>query len=95
MRLRREGQGEAILRYSRSGIINDTKRNRKLVRSARRDLGLRQAELAGAANVGTRFIVDLEAGEASAQLGKTLGMLAALGCRVSIDPPASAKVKRR
>lgn len=59
-----------------------------IVRAARRDAGLRQDELAGAAGVGLRFIVDLEAGKPTSQIGKALAVLAALGCRVSIEPPA-------
>ena len=48
------------------------------VRKARNAAGLRQDELAGAAGVGTRFIVDLEAGKPTIQLGKTLQVLNAL-----------------
>ena len=57
------------------------------VRVARKALGLRQYELAGAAGVGLRFIVDLEAGKPTAQIGKTLQVLDALGCSVDIVPP--------
>ena len=41
-----------------------------IVRSARKAAGLRQFELAGAAGVGVRFIVDLEAGKPTAQMGR-------------------------
>ena len=41
----------------------------------------------GAAGVGLRFIVDLEAGKATAQIGKTLQVLQALGCSFNIRPP--------
>lgn len=59
------------------------------VRTARKAMGLRQSELAGVANVGLRFIIDLEAGKPTAQLGKTLAVLDALGCKLKIDlPPA-------
>lgn len=58
------------------------------IRKARRALGLRQDELAGAAGVGLRFIVDLEAGKTTAQLGKALAVLDALGCDLRIDTPA-------
>jgi HTH-type transcriptional regulator/antitoxin HipB len=59
------------------------------VRTARKALGLRQSELAGVANVGIRFIIDLEAGKPTAQLGKTLAVLEALGCKLHIDLPPS------
>ena len=59
-----------------------------IVRTSRKAVGLRQDELAGAAGVGLRFIVDLEAGKATAQIGKTLQVLQALGCSFEITPPA-------
>ena len=54
------------------------------VKSARRALKLRQAELAAAAGVGVRFLVELEAGKPTVQLGKVLAVLDALGldCRL-------------
>ena len=58
-----------------------------IVRATRKATGLRQFELAGAAGVGLRFIVDLEAGKPTAQIGKTLQVLHALGCFVDIVPP--------
>ena len=48
---------------------------------------MRQDELAGAAGVGLRFIVELEGGKPTVQLGKTLQVLFALGCSVEINPP--------
>jgi len=58
-----------------------------LIRKTRKEAGLRQDELAGAAGVGLRFIVDLEAGKPTAQIGKTLQVLAARGCSLEITPP--------
>ena len=54
------------------------------IKAARRALKLKQADLAAAAGVGTRFVVDLEASKPTVQLGKTLAVLEALGleCRV-------------
>ncbi len=57
------------------------------IRAARKAQGLRQDELAAAANVGVRFLVELEAGKETAQLGKTLAVLAALGIDVSLTLP--------
>ena len=62
-----------------------------IVRAARKATGLRQYELAGAAGVGVRFIVDLEAGKPTAQIGKTLQVLQALGCSFDIIPPPTPK----
>ena len=62
-----------------------------IVRATRKAAGLRQDELAGAAGVGLRFIVDLEAGKPTIQLGKTLQVLAALGCSIDITMPPEPK----
>lgn len=60
-----------------------------IVRTARKSQKLRQDQLAGAAGVGVRFVVDLEAGKPTAQIGKALLILEALGCKVTITPPSS------
>lgn len=54
------------------------------VRTRRRALGLRQDELAGAAGVGLRFVVDLEAGKSTIQLGKVLQVLDTLGLALEV-----------
>lgn len=46
---------------------------------ARKGLGLTQRELALAVGVGERFIVELEAGKPTAQLGKALAAARAAG----------------
>ena len=48
-------------------------------RAARKQLGLTQPQLALAAGVGVRFIVDLEAGKATLRLENILRVLHALG----------------
>lgn len=59
----------------------------KTVRNERKRAGLRQNELAGAAGVGTRFIVELEAGKPTLQVGKLLRVLDTLGIRVALAWP--------
>lgn len=54
------------------------------VRRARKELGLRQDELAAAAGVGVRFLVELERGKPTVQLGKVLSVLAAVGLEVQV-----------
>jgi len=54
------------------------------IRVARKAQGLRQDQLAGAVGVGVRFIVDLEGGKPTAQIGKALAVAAALGLTVTI-----------
>ena len=55
------------------------------VRAARKAQGLRQEELAGVAGVGTRFVIELEAGKPTIKLGKVMAVLAALGLMLSLD----------
>jgi y4mF family transcriptional regulator len=58
-----------------------------IVREARRGMGLTQEQLAAAAGVGPRFLIELEAGKPTVQLGKALAVLTVLGCYVRIDAP--------
>ena len=67
--------------------IHSTEELGAFIRQTRKALGLRQGELAGVANVGLRFIVDLERGKPTAQVGKVLQVLAILGCPVTVAPP--------
>jgi len=60
------------------------------VKATRRALKLRQAELAAAAGVGVRFIVELEAGKPTIQLGKTLAVLHTLGLDWTITSRTAA-----
>lgn len=57
------------------------------IRELRKRQGLRQDQLAGAAGVGLRFLIELEAGKETAQLGKTLAVLNALGCKIDLIGP--------
>lgn len=59
----------------------------EIIRRTRKAQGLRQPELAAASGVGLRFLVELERGKPTAQLGKVLDVLAALGCSLSISTP--------
>jgi y4mF family transcriptional regulator len=70
-----------------NGNMNSSKLG-QVVRRERKAQKLRQAELAAAAGVGIRFIVDLEAGKPTLQLEKVLHVLATLGCDVTIVLPA-------
>ena len=55
------------------------------LRAARKQLGLTQPQLALAAGVGVRFIVDLEAGKATVQLQQVLRVIDALGGELAIS----------
>lgn len=55
------------------------------LRSARKQLGLTQPELALAAGVGVRFIVDLEAGKPTLRLENILRVVNALGGAIQLS----------
>src|SRR3954452_8934604 len=67
-----------------------------LIRSRRKALRMRQDQLALATGVGRRFLIDLEAGKSSCQLGRSLLVANALGLRLVDmqtvgDPAANAQ----
>src|SRR5215471_20027612 len=55
-----------------------------LVRSRRKAMRMRQDQLALATGVGRRFVIDLEAGKPSCQLGRSLLVAKALGLDLAI-----------
>jgi HTH-type transcriptional regulator / antitoxin HipB len=69
----------------RSGriVIQSAEQFGAAVSQARKGLGLTQRELALAIDSGERFIVDLEAGKPTAQLGKALAAAWAVGLRLT------------
>ena len=62
------------------------------LRAARKQLALTQPQLAMAAGVGVRFIVDLEAGKPTLRLENVLRVIAALGGQLQLEglPRAAA-----
>lgn len=67
--------------------IEDTRAFGQAIRRARRHRGMTQRELALVAGTGERFVVDLESGKATTQLGRALAVLAALGLRLDLVDP--------
>jgi HTH-type transcriptional regulator/antitoxin HipB len=57
----------------------------RLVRETRKRLKLTQPQVALAANVGVRFIVELEAGKSTLRLENILRVLQALGGELSVE----------
>jgi HTH-type transcriptional regulator/antitoxin HipB len=72
--------------------ITDTTSLGRRVRDVRRALGLTQPDLALSAGVGVRFIVDLERGKPTAQIGKVMTVLAALRIEVELSPPPNLQL---
>lgn len=55
------------------------------IKNTRKNQGLTQPSLAMVAGTGLRFIVDLEAGKPTCQIGKVLQVIEALGLTISIE----------
>jgi y4mF family transcriptional regulator len=56
----------------------------RAIRDARRALGITQPNLALAAGVGVRFLVEIESGKPTAQIGKVMRVLSALGVELQL-----------
>lgn len=69
--------------------INNTADLGVSIRKARKALALTQPQLALAAGVGVRFIVELEAGKPTVRLENVLRVVEALGGRLAVEgmPP--------
>ena len=62
----------------------------KLVRETRKVLGVTQKELALTSGTGPRFIIELEKGKETAEIGKVLTILQTLGIQLTLTPPPAA-----
>jgi predicted transcriptional regulator len=51
-------------------------------------LGVTQKDLALTSGTGLRFVIDLEKGKETCQIGKVLTVLQTLGIRIALTPPA-------
>ena len=58
------------------------------VRTTRKQMRVTQADLALTSGTGLRFIVDLEKGKPTCQIGKVLTVLQTLGIEASLTPPS-------
>lgn len=63
----------------------------RLVRETRKGLGVTQKELALTSGTGLRFIIELEKGKETAEIGKVLTILQTLGIQVTLTPQAATK----
>ena len=63
----------------------------RLVRETRKGLGVTQKELALTSGTGLRFIIELEKGKETAEIGKVLTILQTLGIQITLTPPAAPK----
>lgn len=61
-----------------------TKELGEIVKKVRKAQGLTQPQLAMASGTGIRFIVDLEAGKGTCQIGKALNVIQTLGLAIDL-----------
>jgi y4mF family transcriptional regulator len=59
----------------------------ELVKSVRKRMGATQKDLAMTSGTGLRFIIELEQGKPTSQIGKVLTVLNTLGVTVGLTPP--------
>ena len=60
----------------------------ELVKNTRKTMGVTQKDLAMTSGTGLRFIIDMEKGKATCQLGKVLTVLHTLGIKTEFIVPA-------
>ena len=60
----------------------------KLIRDTRKNLGVTQRDLALTSGTGLRFVIDLEKGKKTCEIGKALTILHTLGIKITLIPPS-------
>jgi HTH-type transcriptional regulator / antitoxin HipB len=65
----------------------------KIAREARKRLGVTQKDLALTSGTGLRFVIDLEKGKETCQIGKVLTVLQTLGIQITMTQPAASENK--
>ena len=61
-----------------------------MIRDTRKRLGVTQKDLALTSGTGMRFIIDLEKGKETCEIGKALAILNTLGIKITLTPPPPA-----
>jgi y4mF family transcriptional regulator len=62
----------------------------RAIRDTRKKLGVTQKDLALTSGTGLRFVIDLERGKETCEIGKALTVLQTLGIRLALTPPPTA-----
>jgi len=63
----------------------------RIVRETRKTLGVTQKDLSLTSGTGLRFVIELEKGKPTCEIGKALTVVQTLGIRITLTPPSSAK----
>ena len=62
----------------------------RTIRDTRKKLGVTQKDLALTSGTGLRFVIDLERGKETCEIGKALTVLQTLGIKLALTPQATA-----
>jgi len=65
----------------------------QMIRESRKRLGVTQKDLALTSGTGLRFVIDLEKGKETCQIGKVLTVLHTLGMGIALTPSAVSESK--
>lgn len=66
-------------------IIKEVNDIGQFIKQIRKSQGLTQSDLATSAGVGVRFIVDIENGKETAQIGKVIKLCNMLGIKIDVS----------
>lgn len=66
-------------------MIDSTEELGRYIRKVRKQLGVTQKDLALTAGIGLRFIIELENGKPTCQIGKILQVLQVLGIKFNVS----------
>ncbi len=66
-------------------MVKSIKELGEMIRHTRKQLGVTQSDLALAAGTGLRFIIDLEKGKPTCQIGKAFQVLQVLGIQCNLS----------
>lgn len=80
----RQSAGDATLQTTPADIG-------KLIRETRKRLGVTQKQLALTAGTGLRFLIDLEKGKPTCEIGKALRILQTLGIKLTLMAPSGSR----
>jgi HTH-type transcriptional regulator/antitoxin HipB len=79
----------------RYGKVDTSEAVGQVIRTKRKETGIKQEIAAGMCGVGTKFMSQLENGKETAELGKTLQVLRKMGLEVYIYPRSANPFKDR
>jgi y4mF family transcriptional regulator len=74
-------------------VRNSVQEIGQMIRESRKRLGVTQKDLALTSGTGLRFVIDLEKGKETCQIGKVLTVLHTLGIGIALTPPAVSESK--